>query len=78
MPLSITAIKNDLRPAMEANMTNTDPVVSREAFLTAVATLVANAIKEGVESALIVPALTAPGGGGPVTGDISITIEIVA
>jgi hypothetical protein len=77
MPLSIAAIKNELRPAMVANMTNNDPEKSREDFLTAVANLVANAIKTGVESAVITPVLAAPSGGGPVTGEISIEVQIV-
>lgn len=77
MPLSINAIKDELRPVMEANMTNNDPEQSREAFLTAVANLVVNAIKTGVESAIITPVLVAPPSGGPVTGDISIEVQII-
>jgi hypothetical protein len=78
MPLSKTTIKNAIRPVMEANLNNNDPADSRDSFLNAMADAITAAIKEGVETATITPVLIAPGGsGGPVTGDITITIQIV-
>lgn len=80
MSLVKANVKTAIINALNANMSNTDPASSRDAFAETMATVICDAVKAGIESAITATpsGLVAPPGtaGGPVTGAISLTIVI--
>jgi hypothetical protein len=80
MALVKANVKTAILNVLNSNMENTNPANSRDTFADALATVICDAVKAGVESAitatpsgLIAPAGTA---GGPVTGAITLTVNV--
>ncbi len=77
MAISESKIKEAVKAAFEGEKEKTDDQSgSIDRISGAIAKVVAAQIQEGINSAVITPVLTAPAGGGPVGG--TITIEAVA
>lgn len=76
MALSKGAVKTSIRATIDANISNVHEENSRDAFAEMLAEVICNAVKSGVESALYDAGLIAPGGGGPVTGAIGLSLTI--
>lgn len=78
MALVKATVKTAILNVLNSNMENTNPANSRDAFAEALATAICDAVKAGVEAALTgTPSgLVAPSGGGPVTGQITLTVNV--
>lgn len=78
MALSKGAVKTQIRTLLDTNLAQTNEEASRNAFADAMADIICNAVKDGVESALYDTGLVAPAGtaGGPVTGAVDLSLTI--